>query len=350
MAQWYGVSLLSLFPNGFPGSNPGLGVSQEAPSASARRNALHSVRIPCVLSEISTKVFPTGKTLKTPGDSKNRLFLYAHTKEAMPVFELTSKNIVVIDSVFFDNAERYLLNLPTYLIYTHAMWVPDSRFLIMALTELEFSLERISREKDVPSPEKLERMKERYNSSLFQIASDSKQDPLRGVISMGAIETASRAYTRGLKIEGGILPEILVGRGTLPENLPCPDHGGLKIARETIKLAKEKGAEVYIYGSSFYHPVHELTVMKKFSEDIDMFYLNRFIEDKETKSPMLELRVTDTAKAFDDPAGLPLSYSGGFFEREVVYITNKTNPLHAYAPHNPILTPNLKERLEQVLS
>ena len=160
MAQWYGVSLLSLFPNGFPGSNPGLGVSQEAPSASARRNALHSVRIPCVLSEISTKVFPTGKTLKTPGDSKNRLFLYAHTKEAMPVFELTSKNIVVIDSVFFDNAERYLLNLPTYLIYTHAMWVPDSRFLIMALTELEFSLERISREKDVPSPEKLERMKE----------------------------------------------------------------------------------------------------------------------------------------------------------------------------------------------
>jgi len=64
---------------------------------------------------------------------------------------------------------------------------------------------------------------------------------------------------------------------------------------------------------------------------------------------MLELRVTDTAKAFNDPRGLPLSYTSGFVDRELVFITNETNPGLAYAEHNPVLTPNLRERLEQVL-
>ena len=84
-------------------------------------------------------------------------------------------------------------------------------------------------------------------------------------------------------------------------------------------------------------------------EDVDLFYLNRFIEDKKSGSPILDLRVTDTAKAFDDPRGLPPSYASGFVDREVVYITNKTNSGLVNAEHNQILTPNLRERLEQVL-
>lgn len=286
------------------------------------------------------------------GNSENRLILQARTKDAMPVLELMTKNIVVIDSVFFDDAVKYLTALPRYLIYTKALQSPesnDARFFIMALTELEFSLERISGEKDLPFSHKLEKMKERYNSALFEVAGDAKHCPERGVITLQDIEAASKEYIKGTKIRDANLPELLRNGRTL-ESLHSPDFKGLKIACEAISLAKSRGAEVYIYGTSFHHPVHELTVLGGFSEDIDMFYLNRFITDKETKTPQLELKVTDTAKAFDDPRGLPLSYSGGFFDREVVYITNKTKPGLAYAEHNSVLTPNLRERLEQVLS
>ena len=144
------------------------------------------------------------------------------------------------------------------------------------------------------------------------------------------------------------LSEVL-RNGHTPEKLHCPNLSGLKIAWEAINLAKSRGAEVYIYGSAFHHPVHELAVIGDFADDIDMFYLNRFIEDKKTKTPQLDLRVTDTAKAFDDPHSLPFSYTSGFVNREIIFMTNRTNPGLAYASHNQILTPNLLRRLDEVL-
>ena len=179
----------------------------------------------------------------------------------MPVLELMTKNIVVIDSVFFDDAVKYLRALPRYLIYTKAMAslqkraIEKSKSIIDALTDLEFCVELISKNEGIPLSARIEGIAQKYNSTFSEITSGAETHSKNSRITIQDINAASKEYVDEERVKGINLYDLLNGGGPL-EHQNCADFNGLKAAQEIIKIAKSRGAEVCIYGSSFHRPVH----------------------------------------------------------------------------------------------